>query len=354
MRTSPVMTVGAFALLAACSPKPAPPAAPLVRVAIAAPASAGSDASFTGVVRARIESAPGFRVAGKISARLVDAGQIVRAGQPLMRLAAEDYDLATAAAQDRVRAAEAEVARTVADERRLRALVETGAVSTSAHDNIKAARDAAVANLAAARANAASVANSGSYATLRADADGIVTEILAEPGQVVAAGTPVLRLARAGAREALVAIPETRVAGLPRRALAQPFAGGPAIPAHLREVAGAADPLTRAFLARYVLESRAPPPLGTTVTISLGNPQAGAVAVPLAAIVDQGRGPGVWQIGGDARVRFAPLRLLRLTEETALVPASALPAGSRIVALGGHLLRAGQQVRIGQIERVRS
>lgn len=354
MRKSTVVTAGALVLLAACSTKPAPPATPLVRVAVAEPAGAGSAGNFTGVVRARIESAPGFRVAGKISERLVNAGQTVRAGQPLMRLAAEDYDLATAAAHDRVRAAQADVDRTVADERRLRGLVDMGAVSASAYDGIKAARDAAVANLAAVRASAASVANNGRYATLLADADGIVTDILAEPGQVVAAGTPVLRLARAGAREAQVSIPETRVAGLPRRAMAQPYGGGPAIPALLREVAGAADPLTRAFQARYVLETATPPPLGTTITISLRDTQMGAVAVPLAAIVDLGHGPGVWQVGADARVRFVPVRLLRLTEETAVVPASALPAGSRIVALGGHLLRAGQPVRLGQVERVRS
>ncbi|OYU14985.1 MAG: efflux transporter periplasmic adaptor subunit [Alphaproteobacteria bacterium PA4] len=354
MRRSLVWNAGTFLLLAACSASTVPPQPPLVSVAIAVPAAAGSDSGFTGVVRARIEAAPGFRVGGKISARLVDAGQTVRAGQPLFRLAPEDYDLATAAAQDRVRAAQADVDRTVADERRLRGLVDSGAVSASAYDGIKAARDAAIANLAAGRANAASVANNGRYTSLLADADGVVTEILAESGQVVAAGTPVLRLARAGAREALVSIPETRVAGLPRRALALPYGGGAAIPAHLREVAGAADPVTRSFQARYVLESGAPPPLGTTITISLSAERTNLVAVPLAAVVDFGRGPGVWLIDADMRVKLVPVRMQRLTEESALVPATALPVGSRIVALGGHLLRAGQRVRLAHDATVRS
>lgn len=335
--------------LAGCSAQPAAEAPqPLVRAATALPdtGSAAGDA-YTGTVHARIESALGFRVPGQIAARLVSSGERVRAGQPLFRLDASDLGLAATAAAERVRAAAADAARTAADEARLRPLVGTGAISASTYDGARAARDVAAANLAAARAGAANAANERGYATLVADADGVVTDVLAEPGQVVAAGTPVVRLARAGAREALVAVPETAVTRLPRSALALVYGASAPLAASLRELAGAADPLTRTFAARYVLSGPAEAaPLGATVTVRLPGNASSAVRVPLAALVDLGRGPGVWIIGTDAKVRFRAAQPLRLTEEEALLPASALPAGTKVVALGGQLLKEGQKVRL--------
>jgi len=339
-----------MAWLTGCSAQPEQDEAspPLVRVAIAQPDSVGaaSDA-YTGTVKARIESALGFRVPGKIAERLVSSGEHVRAGQPLFRLDARDLGLAASSAADRVRAAEADAARATADEARLRPLVATGAISSLAYDGAKAARDAAVANLSAARAGAANAANQRGYATLVADTDGVVTEVLAEPGQVVAAGTPVLRLARAGPREAAVAVPETAVAHLPRDAQAQVYGATGILSATLREIAGAADPLTRTFAARYVLGG-APDaiPLGATVTVRVQAGASGAVRVPLAAVVDLGKGSGVWTISKDAIVHFRHAQPQRLTEEEALLPPAALPPGTRIVALGGQDLHEGQKVRL--------
>lgn len=356
--------------LAGCSAQPSNEApAPLVLVVTVQPggasatsgaadngadsvADSGGDDAYTGTVHARIESALAFRVPGMIAERMVNNGQRVSAGQPLFRLDARDLGLAASAAADRVRAAQADATRTAADEARLRGLVATGAISALAYDGAKAARDAAQATLGAARASAANAANERGYATLLADADGVVTEVLTEPGQVVAAGTPVLRLARAGAREAVIAVSETAVMHLPRSALAQVYGASAPLTASLREVAGAADPLTRTFAARYVLSGPAEAaPLGATVTVRLPGNTASAVHVPLAALVDLGRGPGVWIVGADATVRFRPARPLRLTEEEALLPAGALPVGTKVVALGGQLLREGQKVRIAAESR---
>ena len=342
--------------LAGCSGASSPPPAePLVEAVLAAPDGGLSGDAYTGTVRARSESALAFRVAGKITARLVDAGAHVHAGQPLFRLDASDFALAASAAADKVRAAEADAVRTAADEARLRPLVGTGAVAPAAYDGARAARDAAAANLSAARAAAANAANQRGYALLTADADGVVTEVLAEAGQVVAAGTPVLRLARSGPREALVSVPETALAALPRSAQAVVYGRSTPVTATLREVSGAADPLTRTFAARYVLAG-APEdaPLGATVTVRLrglnaglaGGTPAAATRVPLGALVDLGKGQGVWVIQPDRKVRFQRAQPLRLTEEEALLPAAALPAGTRIVALGGQLLHAGQKVRL--------
>lgn len=345
-----IATLAGTALLAGCSGSASDqPAEPLVATALAQGEGAGTGDAYTGTIHARTESTLAFRVPGKIVARLVDAGAHVRAGQPLFRLDARDLGLAASAAADKVRAAEADAARTAADEARLRPLVATGAISPSSYDGARAARDAAAATLSAARAAAANAANERGYGVLVADADGVVTEVLAEAGQVVGAGTPVLRLARSGAREALVNVPETALAALPKSAQATVYGRPAPVTATLREVAGAADPLTRTFAARYVLGG-APDeaPLGATVTVRLPSTSSGATRVPLAALVDLGAGPGVWVIQPDRSVRFRGARALRLTEEEAFLASGALPPGARIVALGGQLLHAGQKVRLAE------
>jgi RND family efflux transporter MFP subunit len=351
-RSQIIAALAGTALLAGCSLSASDkPSEPLVATALARGEGEGSGTgdAYTGAVHARTESTLAFRVPGKIVARLVDAGAHVRSGQPLFRLDARDLSLAASAAGDKVRAAEADAARTAADEARLRPLVATGAISPSAYDGARAARDAAAATLSAARAAAANTANERGYAVLVADADGVVTEVLAEAGQVVAAGTPVLRLARSGAREALVAVPETALAALPKAAQATVYGRSAPISATLREVAGAADPLTRTFAARYVLAGRPEDaPLGATVTVRLPGAASGATSVPLGALVDLGSGQGVWVIQPDRSVRFQRAQPLRLTEEEAFVPAAALPPGTRVVALGGQLLHAGQKVRLAE------
>uniref|UniRef100_B0T950 Efflux transporter, RND family, MFP subunit n=1 Tax=Caulobacter sp. (strain K31) TaxID=366602 RepID=B0T950_CAUSK len=306
---------------------------PLVRVATAGGA-AKAERGFSGVVTARVQSDLGFRVPGKVIERLVDAGQTVRRGQPLMRIDRTDYALALDAIRARAQ-------QTAADEKRYRDLVAVGAVSASAYDQIKAAADAAQAQMRAAQ-------NEANYALLVADADGVVVETLAEPGQVVTAGQTVVRLAHAGAREAKISLPETVRPQIGSSATAVLFDGGQISSAHLRLLSDAADPQTRTFEARYVLEGQAASaPLGATVQISLPDTRSGAaLQVPLAAIYDTGKGAGVWVVDpAKSVVVWRPVQLTGLSEETATV-ASGLSSGERFVALGAHLLHAGQKVRV--------
>ncbi|GEO00818.1 secretion protein HylD [Novosphingobium sediminis] len=350
VRFPTALVLASAALLAGCSGSTeTQPAEPLVATAEVSGEGGNAGDAYTGTVHARTESTLAFRVPGKIVARLVDAGAHVRAGQPLYRLDARDLGLAASAAADKVRAAEADATRTAADEARLRPLVASGAISPSTYDGARAARDAAAATLSAARAAAANASNERGYAVLLADADGVVTEVLAEAGQVVAAGTPVLRLARSGAREALVAVPETALAALPKSAQATVYGRSAPVTATLREVAGAADPLTRTFAARYVL-SGAPEdaPLGATVTVRLPGAASAVGRVPLGALVDLGAGQGVWVIQPNRSIRFQRAQPVRLTEEEAFLPAATLPPGTRVVALGGQLLRPGQKVRLDE------
>jgi RND family efflux transporter MFP subunit len=295
-----------------------------------------------------VQSDLAFRVGGKVVARLVDAGQAVRRGQALMRIDSTDYALATQATAGAVAAARARAVQTGADEARYRDLVSAGAVSASAYDQAKAAALAARAQLATAEAQARVSRNDAGYTVLVADADGTVSETLAEPGQVVGAGQPVVRLARSGPREAIVALPETLRPALGTVADARTYAGVDG-KARLRQLSDAADPATRTFEARFVLAGApATAPLGSTVTVRVGVPGASqAISVPLGAIYDPGRGPGVWIVTGQAnpRVIWRPVRLASIGEDNAVVSAGLRP-GERFVALGAHMLHQGQPVRI--------
>ncbi|MGV7203471.1 efflux RND transporter periplasmic adaptor subunit [Xanthomonas citri] len=326
-------------------------AAPLVRVATVGDAGAAVR-TFSGTVAARVQSDLGFRVAGKVSERLVDAGQRVRRGQRLLRIDPIDLQLAARAQQDAVAAARARAQQTADDEARYRDLRGTGAISASAYDQIKAAADAARAQLSAAQAQADVARNANRYTDLLADADGVVMETLVEPGQVVAAGQPVVRLAHAGRREAIIQLPETLRPQVGSVAQASLFGDAAvSVPATLRQLSESADRLTRTFEARYVLEGAlAQAPLGTTVNLRIADDTAinarPGLQVPLAALFDAGKGPGVWVIAGNpTKVSWRPVAVLGLDDDHANV-AGTLARGERIVALGAHLLREGEQVRI--------
>lgn len=315
-----------------------------------------AERSFTGIVAARVQSELGFRVPGKVLERLVDAGQAVKRGQPLMRIDPADLRLAMRAHEEAVAAAKARSRQAADDEARHRDLAAGGAVSASAYDKAKAAAASASAELRAAEARAAVARNETGYAVLVADANGVVVETLAEPGQVVAAGQAVVRLAHAGRREAVVELPETLRPAVGSTGQATSYASGLTGPAKLRQLSDAANRHTRTFEARYVLEGRlADAPLGSTISIRIpdGRPTP-AMQVPISAIFDGGKGPGVWLVEGETpRVSWRPVQVAGLSGEAASVVGD-LRAGDRVVALGAHLVREGEQVRLAQSEAARS
>lgn len=339
--------------LSACGEKPPSDprtAAPLVRV-VGVESDVAAARAFTGTIAARVQSDLGFRVAGKVLERLVDTGQAVKRGQALMRIDPADLKLAVNAQQEVVTAARARARQTADDEARYRGLRGTGAISASAYDQAKAAADAAKAQLSAAESEAEVARNASRYSELVADADGVVVETLAEPGQVVSAGQVVVRVAHAGRREAVIQLPETLRPAVGSAAQARLFGKEElAVPARLRQLSDAADRLTRTYEARYVLEGElSNAPLGATVTIHvpLANSQAsGGVRVPIGALFDTGKGPGVWVLAGEsAKVSWRPVVVQRLDEDSARIAGSLKP-GDRIVALGAHLLHEGDQVRV--------
>lgn len=338
--------------LAACSPAETAvtPEPPLVQTVAVAP-GVGGVTRYTGVVRARTESNLGFRVGGKILERLVDPGDRVTRGQPLMRLDRTDFTLALNAARASVEAARAQMIRARADEERSRKLVSDGWTSKQTYDQNRGAADAAIAQFNNAEAQASQIENQAGYSELRADADGVVMEVPSEPGQVVAAGQTVVKLARDGAREAEVFLPEASRRLARGEASATLYAEGEATyPARLRELSATADPATRTYRARYILsEAGEGAPLGATVTLRLKSTEAGhasGVSVPLGALFDPGSGSAVWRFDtATGTVTAQPVAIVRLSEESAEV-ATGLNPGDRIVSLGAHLLKAGQSVRL--------
>jgi len=321
-------------------------AAPLVSIATAKDPDTLSR-SFTGTIAARVQSDLGFRVPGKIVERLVKTGDEVRVGQPLMRIDQTDLRLALTAKRNAVVAAQATFLQAQNDEKRFSALVKALAASTQQYERSKAALDTAKAQLAALQAEAEVAENEAQYALLLADADGTIVETLGEPGQVVAAGQTVVRLAKAGAREALVSMPENQRPVAGASAVATLYGQATEERAVLRQMSAAADPQTRTYETRWVLEGAAgSAALGATVTIRIANKDAQSHAqVPVGALLDDGTRTGVWVIDTKAsNVHFRGVKIERLGEENAIV--SGVKSGEAVVALGAHLLTDGATVRI--------
>lgn len=344
------LAVPAHEASAARDPRQEPPMVSLATVARVS----GSERGFTGIIGARVQSNLGFRVAGKIVERLVNTGQQVKAGEPLMRIDETDLRLAVTAKRNAVAAARASFVQTEADEQRYAKLVSNGWASQQRYEQAKAAADTAKAQLATAEADARVAENEATYSVLVADADGTVVETLGEPGQVVSAGQTVVRIAKAGPREAVVALPETIRPAIGSVAEASVYgaADGRRYAAHLRQLSDSADAQTRTYEARYVLDGEAAvAPLGATVTIRLASqasePQ---VQVPLGAILDDGRKTGVWVFDRAAStVHFRPVKLARVTSESAVI--SGLSSDDRVVSLGAHLLQEGARVRTSSENR---
>ena len=242
--------VAATLLLSACS-KPVPSAEPIRAVKVLTVGVEGMRAGgeFAGEVRARVESRLGFRVGGKIVRRQVELGQRVKAGAILAQLDPQDYQLAAQAAKAQVTAALTNRDLAAADFKRYKELRDQNFISGAELERRDAALKAAQAQLDQAQAQGSAQGNQAAYTTLVADVSGVVTAVEAEPGQVVAAGTPVVRIAQDGPRDVVFAVPEDKVAQIKSGSGVEVRAWGAqaSVRGVVREVAASADPVTRTF-----------------------------------------------------------------------------------------------------------
>lgn len=358
MRTRLSLLVAA-AVLAACS-KPAPPpeAVRAVRTQVVSADSAGGVHEYAAEVRPRTESRLSFRVGGKLVRREVDLGDTVKAGQVLAQLDPQDLRLGQDAARAAVNSAQVNWQQAEADFKRFKELRDQGFISAAELERRETTLKAARAQLDQARAQSSVQVNQAAYTTLRADTGGVITGIDAEPGAVVAAGTPVLRLAQDGPRDVVFSVPEDQVAGL--RAIAEaPNAlkvriwgeGRSVLPASVREVSAAADPVTRTFLVKADI-GKAPVRLGQTATVLMDLPRAvGVIKLPLAAVMEVQGKSSVWVVDkASMTVKPQPIQVAGADGNSVLVSGGLQP-GQTVVTAGVHVLTSGQKVKFYEERR---
>jgi multidrug efflux system membrane fusion protein len=307
---------------------------------------------YAGEVRSRVEADMAFRIGGKMVARLVDQGAAVKQGQPLARLDPQDVKLAADAARAQLAAAEAEYNFATAELQRFSSLLQKGFISQSAFDGKENAFDAAKARFESATAQAAVNLNQTAYTTLVADQDGVVTNVMAEAGQVVAQGQPVVRIANPAAKEVAISIAEGKIgefrAVANTRQLLVTLSSQPGKPyrATVREIGAAADPATRTYPVRVsILNADDSIRIGMTANVAfIGAAASDEIAVPLSALYQQGDKTGVWLVGAGNKLSLTPVTVVKYRENAAIVKGS-LKTGDVIVAAGVHKLREGQVVK---------
>ncbi len=340
-----------FLLMACGKPAPVPEPVRAVRTEVLRTDRVEQTLEFPAELRARSESRLSFRVGGKLLERRVGLGDAVKPGQLLARLDARDLVLAQEAARAAMLAARANRDQLGADYKRFIDLHAQGFISAAELERRDTAFRAAQAQLDQARAQADAQLNQAGYAALTADAAGVVTAIEAEPGMVVGAGTPVLRVAHEGPRDVVFSVPEHLIGQL-RAAAARPGAltvslwgeDKAPVPAQLREVAASADPVTRTFLIKADagrLDAR----LGQTAIVKLSLPRAEqALKLPVSAVLEQQGKASVWLLDGKTMtVRLQPIQIAG-ADGNEVVVASGLMPGQEVVTAGVHVLTPGQKV----------
>lgn len=338
--------------LAACS-KPAPPEAPIraVKVMTVGVQPMQSGVEFAGEVRARVESRLGFRVGGKLTARPVEVGQRVKAGQLLAQLDPQDFRLADAAARAQLSAASTQRDLAAADYQRYKALKDQNFISGAELERRESALKAADAQLAQATAQASSQGNQTGYTRLLADVAGVITAVDAEPGQVLAAGAPVLRLAQDGPRDVVFAVPEDKAAAMrPGSGVGvRPWQASSTLAGVVREVAASADPVTRTYAVKVALPAGSALALGSTVSVlpqALSRSGTPVIKLPTSALLQSGQSTVVWVLdAASMTVRQQPVQVLTADGNEVVIAGGLLP-GAQVVTAGVHVLSPGQQVSV--------
>ncbi len=350
-----VALVVATLLLGACS-KPAPTEEPIraVKVLTVGVGSIQSGAEFAGEVRARVESRLGFRVGGKIIRRQAELGQRVKAGDVLAQLDPQDYQLAAQAARAQVVAAQTNRDLAAADFKRYKELRDQNFISGAELERRDATLKATQAQFDQAQAQGSAQGNQAAYTRLVADVSGVITAVEAEQGQVVAAGTPVLRIAQDGPRDVVFAVPEDKVAMIKTGSSVEvrAWAGKTVFKGLVREVAASADPVTRTFAVKVgleALEAKDALALGTTVTIIpqvFDRSGVQVIKLPTSALRQDGKTSAVWVLDANSMtVKLQPVQIATADGNEAVI-ASGLQPGMQVVSAGVHVLSPGQKVTV--------
>lgn len=304
--------------------------------------------TFTGTLQSRYQSALGFRVNGKIIARLVETGDRVRQGQVLMRLDPEDWELYLKVAESDLAASRSQLNQIEKEEARLRDLRATGSASQSDHDLAIAALDTAREKMESATKRLQIAKNQRNYCDLVADHDGLITKVVTEIGQVVTAGQPVLHWTHGDELEAVVSIPESMHQEIKNHDVEISFWSRPndRIQGKLRELSPIADPLSRTYDARFQLvDPPADLAIGLTATVHLLQSRNEGIRIPMGAIANGNTKPIVWRILDDNTVDSVPVEVLRYESDGAVVRGE-LRVGDKIISAGVQKIDATCRIRI--------
>lgn len=347
-----LLVLGLMTLLTACGEHAvAPEPIRAVRTAIVSTGTAGLTHEYAADVRARVESRLSFRVGGKLLARKVNLGDSVKPGQVLAQLDPQDLVLGRDAANAAMIGARANRDQMGADYKRYIDLHKQGYISAAELERRDNAFKAAQAQFDQAKAQFSAQGNQAGYAQLVADVAGVVTAVDAEPGMVVAAGTPIVRVAVDGSRDVVFSVPEDKVGAL-RAAASVPGAlkvrlwgtGQVLRDASLREVSAAADPATRTFLAKADV-GKIDAKLGQTATVVLALSKATRVIkLPLEAVLQQQGKTTVWVLDGATMTVKPQTVTVAGADGNEVVIAAGLTPGQEVVVAGVHVLTAGQKV----------
>ena len=338
------------AVLSACS-KPAEKTEDIrpVRAIVLSSSDVDVNAEFSGEVRARVESRLGFRVAGKIVSRKVDAGALVRKGQVLMQLDPQDLQLSQAQALAALRSAETSRDLAKAELKRYQELRSKNFVSQAVLDEKESTFKSAQANVDASQAAYRGQSNQAGYAALVSDVDGVVTLVSAEVGQVVQPGTEVVRVAKSGEKEIVIGLPEDKVETLRKisdvhvRLWADP---SKAVIGKIREISPMADPATRTYTAKVSIpDSLEEAKLGMTAVVQFASKTATPqIKVPLTALFSEKSVTSVWVVEGGV-VKLVPVTIAGVAGND-LVLGGGVKPGQTVVTAGVNLLKPGQKVKI--------
>jgi len=340
-----------------CACEQSPPTAKPIRPVLSQLVEFSTDwreSTYAGQIRARYVTALSFRLGGKLIERPVEVGDRVEAGTVLARLDPEDVRLRLVEAEAGVAEAQAEQNKAASDLERYRGLRKKNLVSKIKYTEFTNRHEVAKARLQQAQAELEVTRNQAAYTTLSAHRAGVVTETMAEVGQVVTAGQTVVRLTLAGDREVEIAIPENRLTELRQADTIQVSLWADAAASYtgrVREVSPGADPVTRTYSVRITLPDAGPEvQLGMTATVTIRKRREGEVAhLPLSALYQRDSEPAVWVVDGALRVELVPVDVLEFTQTEVLV-SGGLDAGQRVVTAGVHKLAPGQRVRVPETE----
>jgi RND family efflux transporter MFP subunit len=351
--------------LVALRPQPKPRAIestlPLVEVVVAEPRAQRMIVHAQGTLTPRDEIELVAEVSGRVvwlSPSFDGAGEFA-AGEALVRIAADDYEIAASRAQAAVARAESQLALARGAQERTRALFEAGAISPAAHEQALGNVQVAEANLRDARASLAQADLALARTAVRAPFAGRVRERKVSLGQYLAASTPVAKVYGARGAEvqlsvraedaAFLELPDEPGAAGPRVLLRGEVGGLPrSFEARVVGSSGGLDPRTRmlsltARLASSAAAEGAALAIGAFVDAEIeGREVADLVKLPRAALAGDGE---VVVVGKDGALEARPVEVYRRGDESVWI-ASGLAAGERVCARAPSALAPGTRVGV--------